>query len=223
MRTGPSHTRVPLAGAIMLACCLASTARAQEAVPAGSRSLVVSCDKGRMTIVADSVALRTIIQEWARVGGVRLVNPQYVSLVPVSVDLRNLPEGEALEVLLRALPGYMLQQRSTESGGASVFEKLAVMAPPAAGTGRPEEWQSTPGLRAAHPGQPAEEAPDDPLSPPAGEAPPADGAFIQPQGPTAAGAGTATPGMVVTPAQARPGLPVPGRVLPVKDTRSERQ
>jgi len=223
MKAWPSFSRVQVAGAIALACCLVSTARAQEAVPARSRSLVVSCDEGRMTVVADSVALRTIIQEWARVGGVRLVNPQHVSLAPVSVDLRDLPEGEALEVLLRALPGYLLQERSMESGGSSVFEKLAVMAPPATGTGRPAEGQGTPGLRAAHPGQPADEAPDDPLSPPAGEAPPADGAFIQPQEPPGAGAKTAPPGQMATPAQARPGLPIPGRVVPAKDTRSERQ
>ena len=176
-----------------------------------------------MTVVADSVALRTIIQEWARVGGVRLVNPQHVSPAPVSIDLRNLPEGEALEVLLRALPGYLLQQRSIASSGSSVFEKLAVMAPPATGTGRLAEGQATPGLRASLPGLPADATPDDPLSPPAGEAPPADGAFVQPQGPPAAGAGTAPLGHVATPAQARPGLPVPGRVLPVKDTSSERQ
>jgi hypothetical protein len=232
MKTRLLFSRVQAAGAIALALCLAAPAGAQETPPAASRNLMVSCDKGRMTIVAQSVSLRTIIQEWARVGGVRLVNPQYVSATPVSVDLRDLPERAALKVLLRSLPGYLLQQRSAESGLASGFEKLVVMAP--VSTARlalsattslefPDSMAGSSNVRAGRPDQPTADPAEDPSSPPPGMAPSADGAFVQPRAASSTAAPMSQTAPTAIPGQPRPGLPAPGFALPAKDARSERR
>ena len=205
-------SRTPVAGAIVLALCLGPAAGAQEPAPAAPRTLVVSYDNGRMTVLAESVSLRTIIQEWARVGGVRLVDPQHVTLTPVSVDLRNLPEGAALKVLLRTVPGYLLQQRAVESGGPSAFERLVVMAP-ARSAGVALTAATGPGGSTALSGGSEFEAPslaDDPSSPQPGAAPSADGAFVEQQGRPS----SAAPRTVAAPGQARPGLTAPGPVLP---------
>jgi hypothetical protein len=214
-------SRAPVAGAIVLALCLGPAAGAQEPAPAAPRTVVVSYDNGRMTVLADSVSLRTIIQEWARVGGVRLVGPQHVTPTPVSVDLRNLPEGAALKVLLRSVPGYLLQQRAVESGGPSEFERLVVMAP-ARSAGVALTAATGPGGSTALSGDSEFEAPslaDDPSSPQPGPAPSADGAFVEQQGrpPSAA------PRTVAAPGPARPGLTAPGPVLPPRAPSSVRQ
>jgi hypothetical protein len=176
-----------------------------------------------MTIVADAVALRTVVQEWARVGGVRLVNPQHVSLAPVSILLQNVPEGEALKILLRSLPGYVLQKRSIESGGPSVFQQLAVMAPAVGSAQTPTLSMGGLAAQAEAVDQEPAEAPYDPSSPPAGMAPAAEGAFAQPQGPSATGARTPPPPVPsAIPGQARPGLPAPLRGVPGRNTRPER-
>ena len=177
-----------------------------------------------MTVLADSVSLRTIIQEWARVGGVRLVDPQHVSLTPVSVDLRNLPEGAALKVLLRTVPGYLLQQRSVESGGPSAFEKLVVMAP-ARSAGVALSATTGPGGSTALSGGSEFEAPslaDNPSSPQPGPAPSADGAFVQQPGSSSSAAPKSLP-PAATPGQARPGQTAPGPVLPPRAASSVRQ
>ena len=219
-RAGVLCGRLP-AGTLALVLLLVKAAGAQEPVPAPSHALVVSYDSGRMTIVADSVSLRTIIQEWARAGGVRLVDPQHVSLTPVSVDLRNLPEGAALKVLLRTVPGYLLQQRSVEAGGPSAFEKLVVMAP-ARSTSVAFTATTGPGGSTALSGGLEVEAPslaDDPSSPQPGPAPSADGAFVEQQGrPT-----SAAPRTLSAPGQARPGQTAPGPVLPPRSPSSVRQ
>jgi hypothetical protein len=176
-----------------------------------------------MTVVAESVALRTVVLEWARVGGVRLVDPQHVSLAPVSIELRDLPEGEALKVLLRTLPGYLLQKRSVGSEGSSLFEKLAVMAPAAASMEKSVISTGSLTLRTGVIEQPSAEAPDDPSSPPAGMAPSADGAVLQRSESSGEGVRTAPSGSMAMPGQARPGLLAPGLMPPAKDAKPVRQ
>lgn len=200
--------RVPVAGAILLTWCLAASAGAQEATPA-TRGLIVSCGEGRMTVIAGDVPLRTIIQEWARIGGVTLTNPQQLSLAPVTVELRNVPEAEAIDVLLRSLSGYLLRPRAAESGGSSVFARLAVMGPPKMASARAGETPAGLAVPAGDADEPGAEAPDDPSSPPPGVAPSADGAFVPSRAPSGAPPARMPSGPAAVIGQARPGLPAP--------------
>jgi len=196
-------SRTGLTGAILLALCLATVARGQGL--ASLPNLVVLYGDGGVTIVAKSVPLRSIVQEWARLGDVRLINLRNVPMLPVTVELREMPEAAALKVLLRSLPGYFLQQRGQASAGSSAFDTLVVMEPPSSvAHAIPGGFA---GDRAAQ-GTPQDDASGDAsvdlMSPPPGIAPPADGAVAQtPASPPSGGPATLPAGL----GQARPGPP----------------
>ena len=189
----------------MLALCLVPVARGQE--HASLPSLSVAYGNDGVTIVARSVPLRAIVQEWARLGDVRLANLHNVPTSPVTVELRDMPEALALEVLLRSLPGYVLQQRGPSAAGLSAFERLDVMGPlsqvPSAA---PSALAGSAGGRAALMTPPDEaqgSALVDLTSPPPGIAPPTDGAVSQPPASSPAGGPVTRP--ATTRGQALPG------------------
>jgi hypothetical protein len=194
-----------LTGAILLAFCLATVARGQGL--ASPPNLVVLYGDAGVTIVAKSVPLRSIVQEWARLGDVRLINLRNVPMLPVTVELREMPEAAALKVLLRSLPGYFLQQRGQASAGSSAFDKLVVMEPPSQSSLAHAIPAGLAGDRTAQ-GTPQDDASGDAsvdlMSPPPGIAPPADGAVAQtPASPPRGGPATLPAGL----GQARPGPP----------------
>src|SRR5215471_14521327 len=101
--------------------------------PSARAELQLSLRAGRVTIVAKDATLRQILTEWARVGRTTVVNVERVPGGPVTLELRDVPEGEALDILLRNLSGYMAAPRTTPIANASVYASIAVMptvAPP---------------------------------------------------------------------------------------------
>jgi hypothetical protein len=108
------------------------------AAPAAAQQLTVAFNDGLVTVDATAVPVRTILNEWAKKGGTKLVGVERVSGAPLTVKLIDVPEAKALEVILRSVAGYMAAPRSTGSG-ASRYDRIMVMAtsstpPPAAPT-----------------------------------------------------------------------------------------
>jgi hypothetical protein len=101
---------------------------------AGDLSLEIK--GGRVTLVADNVTVRQILAEWARVGQTRIVNGDRVPGGPLSLRLDGVPEGRALDTLLRGVAGYMVAPRTIDVASASVYDRILIMptssAPPAA-------------------------------------------------------------------------------------------
>ena len=197
--------RAGIAGAVLLALCVVPVARGQE--HASLPNLFVAYGNDGVTIVARSVPLRAIVQEWARLGDVRLANLQNVPTSPVTVELRDMPETLALEVLLRSLPGYVLQQRGPTAAGPSTFEKLDVMGPLSqVSSAASSALAGSAGGRAALV-TPPDDAQGSELvdltSPPPGIAPPTDGAVSHPP------ASSPSAGPVTRPATTR-GQALPG-------------
>ena len=56
--------------------------------------------------------MRQILTEWARVGQTRIVNVERIPGGPVTLQLTDVPESEALDLLLRSVTGYMAAQRA---------------------------------------------------------------------------------------------------------------
>jgi hypothetical protein len=103
--------------------------------PAAATDVQVSLKDGRVTILADNVPVRKILEDWARVGQIRIVNLEKLTGPPVSLRLDNVPEKDALDVLLRSAAGYVAAPRSTDVAGASRFDRILILAtsrPPAA-------------------------------------------------------------------------------------------
>jgi hypothetical protein len=96
----------------------ASTARAD---------VQVSLRNGRVTLIAKDATLRQILAEWARVGKLRVINLERIPGGPLTLELRDVPEGEALDILLRSLSGYIAAPRATVVADASVYDSISVM------------------------------------------------------------------------------------------------
>ena len=106
------------------------------AAPAAAQQLTVAFNDGLVTIDATSVPVRTILNEWAKKGGTKVVGVERVTGAPLTVKLVDVPESKALEVILRSVAGYMAAPRST-GAGSSIYDRILVMAtsstpPPAA-------------------------------------------------------------------------------------------
>jgi hypothetical protein len=97
-----------------------------------SAEVTLTIQAGRVTLVAKDATLRQILAEWARVGQTKIVNAERVPGGPLSLQLTNVPEEQALETLLRPLSGYVAAPRTTEGANLSRFDRILVMPTPAA-------------------------------------------------------------------------------------------
>jgi hypothetical protein len=90
--------------------------------------LKLSFQDGRVSVDAASVPVRTILSEWARVGGTKVIGAERIAGAPVTVKLVNVPEAQALETILRSVAGYMAAPRNAATTGPSVYDRILVMA-----------------------------------------------------------------------------------------------
>lgn len=90
--------------------------------------LQLTIGNGRVTLVADNVPVRTILQEWARQGQSRIVNADKVVGAPVTLRLIDVPEEQALDVVLRSVSGYLAAPRQSPVANASRFDRIMILA-----------------------------------------------------------------------------------------------
>jgi hypothetical protein len=205
-------------------CCLVAGAPAFADVQ-------VTMQDGRVSVVAKDATLRQILTEWARVGQTKVVNVERIPGAPMTIELREVPEAQALEILLRSLSGYMAATRHAQAPNLSRFDRIVVMPtvaaarqPVAAGAPPPPPvFQAQP--MAPQVMQPADPNDDDerPQQPPnPGAQRPVFNAFPQPQivNPNGAAPGAQPPGEPQVPSPpsafptAPPGVAVPGMIVP---------
>src|SRR3954468_6510902 len=146
------------------------------AAPAVAQGVKLEFHEGRVTLSAQNVALRQVLNEWARLGGTKIVNGDRVPGGLVTLELNGVPERQALDVLLRSASGYLAGPRPAGMAGASTYASILILptssAPrPAAAPAPPPIFRSGPRF----PGQiPQAVPPPDPDDDPAGDVPPND-------------------------------------------------
>ena len=96
------------------------------AVPASAQGLKMSFNEGLVTLDATQVPVRTILAEWAKLGGTKVVNGEKVAGAPLTIKLVDMPEAQALEIILRNVAGYMAAPR-VAANGASLYDRILVM------------------------------------------------------------------------------------------------
>lgn len=93
---------------------------------------------GAVTLRAENAPLRAILAEWSKRGGTQIVNGDRVTGSPVTLELANVPERQALDVLLRGVAGFMIGRREgapVMTEGRSIFDRIHILptaAPPRA-------------------------------------------------------------------------------------------
>src|ERR1044071_2161234 len=138
---------------VALVCC-AALANAQS-------PLALQISGGRVTLHAQNVPVRTILAEWARVGGARIVNGDRVTAPPVTLDLEGVPERVALDILLRGVSGYVVAAREPGTAGVSLYDRIMILPTSAAPRNPPPA--AAPVFQGAGGVRPIMPRPDDPL------------------------------------------------------------
>lgn len=107
-------------------CSLAVVLASFQPATAGELKLAIA--NGRVTLIADAVPIRTVLQEWARLGQSRIVNGDKVQGPPLTLQLVDVPEEQALDVVLRSASGYLAAPRATAVANASRFDRIVILA-----------------------------------------------------------------------------------------------
>jgi hypothetical protein len=99
--------------------------------PALAGELRLSIANGRVTLIAQDVPLKQILDEWGRVGQTTIVGSDKLAGGNVTLELRDVPESKALETLLRSASGYIAKPRNLMAGGTgtSSYDRILIMAP----------------------------------------------------------------------------------------------
>jgi hypothetical protein len=99
---------------------------------------------GLVNLDATSVPARQILAEWARIGGTKVVGSEKISGAPLTLKLENVPERQALDIILRSVAGYMAApRRAAAEAGASAYDRIVILPtssappPPANANARP--------------------------------------------------------------------------------------
>ena len=110
---------------ILLAVALASA----SALPAAAQSVKVVFHGGKVDLSAENASVRSILAEWARVGGTRLVNAERLAGAPVTVEFKDAYERQVLEALLRGVSGYIVGPRvAAGTPTSSGFDRIVILA-----------------------------------------------------------------------------------------------
>jgi hypothetical protein len=182
---------------------------------------------GRVWLKAVNATVGQILNEWSRLGQTTIVNGDRVPGGPVTLQLDNVSEEEALNVILKSAAGFMGVRRTTPVAANSEFDRIQILPrstvvasaqpaatspPPTPVFAQPEPPPSfTPGVQRVldAQGQPVPDDQDD--GPPQPRQVPAPAAPYSPEAPfgqpPAPPVGSPTPGQPV-------GVPVPGMTTP---------
>ena len=95
-------------------------------VPSDAGELKLTIRNGLVTLIAEDVPLSAIMAEWSRLGQTQIVNGDKIS-TPVSLQIVDVPERRALDILLRPVSGYMVAERPAVLAGASVFDRIMIL------------------------------------------------------------------------------------------------
>jgi hypothetical protein len=84
-------------------------------------------DGGKVRLTAQNVSVSQILAEWGRRGRTTIVNGERVAGAPVTLELQNVTEQEALDIVLRSVSGYLVAARDTPVSGASTYDRIYIL------------------------------------------------------------------------------------------------
>jgi hypothetical protein len=143
------------------------------AASTASADVQLTMQNGRVSVVAKDATVRQILTEWARVGHTKIVNVERIPGGPMTIELHNVTESQALEILLRAMSGYIAAPRPVEASNAanlSRFDRIIVMptlasARPAVASTPPPVYQQQAAPQFMQQPQPADDDADEQAAP----------------------------------------------------------
>jgi hypothetical protein len=123
-----------------------------SASPSWAGGLTLSIHDGLVSIDAQDVTVRQILTEWARVGKTQIINVERIAGGPITLKLDAYPEKQALDIVLRAIPGYIALPREAQVADASLYDRIVIMATTSPLAAMPRPSQPTPTFPGMQPG-----------------------------------------------------------------------
>ena len=89
-------------------------------LPAGPRAADDAADQGRPRLARRQCECpcRQILAEWARVGGTKIVGADKITGAPLTLHIVDMPERQALDIILRNVAGFMAAPRTASAARA---------------------------------------------------------------------------------------------------------
>jgi hypothetical protein len=109
-------------------CGALAAALMGSATPAAAGDINLTIANGRVTLIAQDVTVRQILAEWARVGETQILNGDKMMGGPLTLELRDVPEAKALDIVLRSAAGYVVAPRLTGHSGGSEYGRIVILA-----------------------------------------------------------------------------------------------
>jgi hypothetical protein len=154
-----TRLRLPLVAALLVAAATAATAQQVAMQQVAAQPVRLTMRNGLVTLDAANVPVRQILAEWARVGGVAVINGEKVAGTPVTLQLAGVPERQALDIILRSVAGYLVSARpGTPDPAQALFDKVVILATSAAPAAPPPGPAGMAGRQPVF--QPAPQMPD---------------------------------------------------------------
>jgi hypothetical protein len=97
------------------------------ATSAGAQGVNLQFQDGKVRLNAQNATVRQILSEWSRSGRTTIVNGERVAGPPVSIELQDVSEQQALDIVLRGVSGYLVASRETAVDGASRFDRVYIL------------------------------------------------------------------------------------------------
>jgi hypothetical protein len=105
---------------------LAAAVAVLAAGPAAAQQVTLSMRNGLVTLQATNVPVRQILAEWARVG--RVAIGEKIAATPVTLQLADVSERQALDTILRGVAGYLVSSRpGTPDPAQFQFDKVVIL------------------------------------------------------------------------------------------------
>jgi hypothetical protein len=88
----------------------------------------VAIHDGLVSVSAHNATLRDILDAYAQAGQTTIVNVEKVTATtPMTMDLTDVPETQALDIVLRSLSGYLAVPRSLSRPSASRYDRIVIV------------------------------------------------------------------------------------------------
>ncbi len=110
------------------AACAAAVLLVAGATMASAQTVSLTMRDGRVSLTAENASVRQILAEWERLGQVKIVGADKLAAgAPLTITLTDVPERQALDIVLRAIPGYMVVDRAVPEAALSRYDRLVLM------------------------------------------------------------------------------------------------
>ena len=121
--TDSSHMKINIALAFSILGVIA-------AAPTASAQVQLTMQGGHVTLSAKDATIRQILAEWERVGETKVVNGERSPGGLFTLELPDMPEQQALDIILRSASGVLFAPRTeAAAGNVSNFAQIILMPP----------------------------------------------------------------------------------------------